>query len=63
MNTETSKSMNLLMQRNDDKINSVIPKAMRDLIKKTSESLNMSESAYIKLALHNQLEKDLNKSL
>ena len=63
MNTETANSMNFLMQRNDDKINAAIPKAMRDLIKETSESLNMSESAYIKLALHNQLQKDLNKLL
>jgi len=63
MNTETTNSMNFLMQRNDDKINAAIPRAMRDLIKEMSEQQNMSESAYIKLALHNQLEKDFNKTL
>jgi hypothetical protein len=47
------------MQRNDDKINAALPKQMRDLIKELAAKLNMSESSYIKLALQNQIMKDL----
>jgi len=60
MNTTTANSMNFLIQRNDDKINAAIPKAMRDLIKSQAKKQNMSESSYIKLALKNQLEIDSN---
>ena len=59
MNTATTNSMNFLMQRNDDRINAAIPAAMRRLIKEVSLKMNMSESSYIKLALQNQLNKDL----
>jgi hypothetical protein len=51
--------MNFLLQKNDDRINSAIPKAMRDLIKKLSIKKNMSESTYIKLAINNQIIRDL----
>lgn len=53
--------MNFLMQRNDDRINAAIPAAMRRLIKEVSVKMNMSESSYVKLALQNQLDKDLIK--
>ncbi|WP_372775618.1 hypothetical protein [Mangrovibacterium sp.] len=59
MNTTTSNSMNFLMQRNDDRINAAIPTEMRRVIKEVSTKMNMSESSYIKLALQNQLNKDL----
>ena len=59
MNTATVNSMNFLLQKNDDRINSAIPKAMRDLIKKLSIKKNMSESTYIKLAINNQIIRDL----
>ncbi len=59
MSSTTANSMNFLIQRNDDKINAAIPKAMRDIIKELAKKQNMSESSYIKLALRNQLEKDL----
>jgi hypothetical protein len=49
------------MQRNDDRINAVIPAGMRKMIKKVSTKMNMSESSYFKLALQNQLNNDLNK--
>ncbi len=51
--------MNFLMQRNDDRINAAIPTEMRRVIKEVSTKMNMSESSYIKLALQNQLNKDL----
>ena len=60
MNTTTANSMNFLIQRNDDRINAAVPGVMRKLIQETAQKLNMSESAYIKLALQNQLIKDLN---
>ena len=63
MNIETTNSMNFYLQRNDDHINAAIPKAMRALIKEVSVRMNMTESAYIKLALRNQLENDLSKPL
>jgi hypothetical protein len=52
--------MNFLLQRNDDRINAAIPAEMRKLVQEIAQKLNMNESAYIKLALQNQLNKDLN---
>jgi len=63
METTTTNSMNFLMQRNDDRINSAIPTAMRKLIKEVSVKMNMSESSYIKIALQNQLNRDLNSQI
>ncbi len=60
MNTTTTNSMNFLLQRNDDRINAAIPAEMRKLVQEIAQKLNMNESAYIKLALQNQLNKDLN---
>ncbi len=62
MNTTTVNSMNFLLQRNNDRMNAAVPKAMRDLIKKISAQKNMSESSYIKMAVNNQLLKDLGES-
>ena len=59
MSSTTTESMNFLLQKNDDRINSSIPRAMRNLIKEMSVKKNMSESMYIKLALNNQLIRDL----
>lgn len=61
MNSTTSKRMNFLIQRNDDRINAVIPKAMREMVKEQAKEQGMSESNYIKLALQNQLERDVNQ--
>jgi hypothetical protein len=61
MNTTTTNSMNFLIQRNDDRINAAIPTEMRRLIKEISKKLNMSESSYMKLALQNQLNADINQ--
>lgn len=61
MNTTTANSMNFLIQRNDDKINAAIPKAMRDMIKEEAGRLNVSESMYIKMALQEKLEREYKK--
>lgn len=63
MNTTTTNSMNFLLQRNDDRINAAIPAEMRKLVQEIAQKLNMNESAYIKLALQNQLNKDLAETL
>lgn len=59
MNSTTSNSMNFLLQKNDDRINAAVPALMRKLVQETAHKLNMNESAYIKRALQNQLESDL----
>lgn len=60
MNTTTTNSMNFLGQLNDGKINAAVPQAMRDCIQRQAKKRNMTESGYIKLALQNQLDRDLN---
>ena len=62
MNTTTTNSMNFLLQRNDDRIKAAIPAEMRKMVQETAQKLNMNESAYIKLAIQNQLNNDLNKA-
>ncbi len=59
MNTTTADNMNFLGQRNDSRINAAIPSAMRKLVKEVSDKKNMTESSYMKLALQNQLIKDM----
>ena len=51
--------MNFLLQKNDDRINAAVPAEMRRLVQEIASSMNMNESAYIKLAIQNQLERDL----
>lgn len=59
MSTATINSMNFLIQKNDDRINAAIPTEMRRLIKKMCDQKKVNESVYIKMALQNQLERDL----
>lgn len=51
--------MNFLLQKNDDRINAAVPAEMRRLVQEIATRMNMNESAYIKLAIQNQLERDL----
>ncbi len=62
MKTTTTNSMILLAQRNSEKINAFVPKELRDRVKEMAAKKNMNESMYIKIALINQLEKDLSES-
>lgn len=55
----TADNMNFLVQKNDDRINAAIPKAMRKLVKEVCKKKNMTESMYMKLALNNQLLRDM----
>ena len=59
MTLTTTKSMNLLLERNDDRISVKVPKRMRNLIRQYAHKLNMSESQYIKLAISERIDKDL----
>jgi hypothetical protein len=51
--------MNFLMQKNDDRINAAVPAEMRRLLREIATRMNMNESAYIKIALQNQLNNDM----
>lgn len=62
MSNTTSNSMNYLLMKNDDRINAVIPKPMRKMIQKIRAGKGMSESIYIKVALQNQIERDLSET-
>lgn len=57
----TKNSMIFLAQINDDRINATIPKELRNLARKIAAKNKMSESNYIKIAVINQVEKDLNE--
>lgn len=61
MTSATSKSMNLLLEKNEDRINAKVPKKMKKMIREISLKLNMSDSQYIKLAISERLEKDIIK--
>ena len=61
MTSATSKSMNLLLEKNEDRINAKVPKKMKKMIREISLKLNMSDSQYIKLAISERLEKDITK--
>ena len=61
MTSATSKSMNLLLEKNEDRINAKVPKKMKKMIREISIKLNMSDSQYIKLAISERLEKDITK--
>jgi hypothetical protein len=54
--------MNFLAIKNDDKINAAIPKELRKQIQIMAAKKNMNESVYIKVALINQVQKDLNEA-
>ena len=61
MTSATSKSMNLLLEKNEDRINAKVHKKMKKMIREISIKLNMSDSQYIKLAISERLEKDIIK--
>lgn len=59
MNNTTSNSMNLHLQKSDVRISIKVPIEMRNLVKKVSDEKKMTDSAYIKYAINNQLQRDL----
>ena len=62
MNTATAKSMNLHLQKSDIRISVKVPMQMKDLIKRMADEKNITESAYVKLAVNNQLIRDLSET-
>ena len=63
MNTATTNSMNFLTIKNDEKINAAVPKELRKQIQKMAAKKKMNESVYIKIAMINQIERDLRELL
>ena len=61
MNTTTVKRMNLHMHKGGRTASFQIPSKMDELVEKFMTQNNMSFSAYIKLSVNNQLERDLSE--
>lgn len=59
MNNTTANRVNLHLEKSDTMISAKVPGQMRKLIKSMADKLNMSHSQYIKLAINERLEKDL----
>ncbi|MBV5313785.1 MAG: hypothetical protein JZU47_22625 [Prolixibacteraceae bacterium] len=51
--------MNLLIQRNEARISIKVPAQMKLDVNENASKMNMSDSQYIKLAISERLEKDL----
>jgi len=59
MTATTVKRMNLLIQRNEARISIKVPAQMKLDVNENASKMNMSDSQYIKLAISERLEKDL----
>lgn len=57
MEAATTNRMNLLLQRNTERINSAVPAAVKQLMVKAAEELNMNESQFIKLCIIEKLDR------
>ena len=62
MSATTVKSTNLLIQKNEKRINAKVPAEMKRLIQKEAGRNNMTESQYIRISVQNQLIRDLSTS-
>lgn len=62
MNTATYKRLNLHLEKSEMMLSAKVPARMKALIRETAGRLNMSESGYVKLAINNQLNSDLEDS-
>jgi|GEM_PF-2214652 len=62
MNTATYKRLNLHLEKADIMVTAKVPNRMKELIRENAKRLNMSESGYVKLAINNQLNSDLEDS-
>lgn len=54
----TVKSTNILIQKNSARLSVKVPSEMKALISKYAREANMTDSQYVKLAIHERLEKD-----
>lgn len=59
MNTATTKRLNLHLEKSEMMLSAKVPAKMKKMIKKLARQKNMSESGYVKLAINNQLNSDL----
>lgn len=58
METATAKSTVILTQKNPERINAMIPTALKKAMVKACKKLEMNESQLIKLALVEKLERE-----
>lgn len=59
MNATTGKKLNLHLEKSDIMLSAKVPTRMKILVKEMAIKLNMSESAYVKLAINDRLEMDM----
>ena len=55
--------MDILLEKNDARLNLKIPSRMGNLIKKATNDPKISVSMFVRMALKNKLEKDLDENL
>jgi len=58
METTTAKSTVILAQKNPERINGMVPTALKKAMIKACKKLDMNESQLIKLALVEKLERE-----
>lgn len=54
----TAKSMKFLLQKNDDKMSIVLPKDLKNAVKKRAKRNGINPSQFVKLAMMEKLEHD-----
>lgn len=59
----TANSMNILFEKNEAHVTLKIPTRMDKLIKRANEKLRVTRSNYIRVAIKEKLEKDLEADL
>lgn len=52
--------MNFLLEKNDKQVSVKMPSSMKTKITKCAKRFNMNESRYIKQAISEKLDRDLN---
>ena len=57
MDTPTVNRMNLLMQKNAERINAMISSELKELMVKAEKDLNLNESQFLKLCVVEKLER------
>lgn len=60
MKATTTNSM-ILIEKPDTMISAKVPGRMKTMIEEASTKLNMNSSQYIKMAINERLEEDLNQ--
>lgn len=58
MNMATYNSMKFLLQKNDTSMSIVLPKEMKEVVKKAARKNSMNPSQYAKLALIEKMDRE-----